>query len=71
MTNQNQPEVNLPDTLVKPGRDAGAAAEPIVENQPEKIDLSSVGGVRIPTAPAGGERVDISSLYGPFGGPVD
>ena len=73
MTNQNPSESNAPDlgTLVKPGHNAEAAAEPVVENQPETIDLSSVGGVLIPSPPAGGEHIDLSSLYGPLGGRVD
>jgi hypothetical protein len=73
MTNQNPSESNAPDlgTLVKPGHSAGAAAEPVVESEPEAIDLTSVGGVRLPSPPAGGEPVDLSSLYGPFGGPVE
>jgi hypothetical protein len=64
---KNQSEVNAPDlgTLATAGRNAGAAAEP------EAIDLTSVGGVRIPSPPAGGEHIDLSALYGPFGGPVE
>lgn len=73
MTNQNQSESNVPDlgTLAKPGRDAGAAAKPVEESQPEIIDLSSVGGKLIAAPPAGGEHIDLSSLYGPFGGRLD
>jgi hypothetical protein len=71
MLNQNQPESNAPDlgTLVKPGRNAGTAAEPIVESEP--VDLTRIGGVRIPSPPAGHKPVNIAHLYGEHGGPVN
>jgi hypothetical protein len=77
MSNQNQSELNLPDigTMVKPGRNAGAAAKPVVESEPEIIDLRHLygehGGLVGTSTTAGGESVDIAHLYGEFGGPVE
>ena len=83
MSNKNQSESNLPDlgSLVKAGPNAGvAAAKPVVENQPETIeqrfrDAGVYGehGGPLGTSPTAGsgKRVDLSALYGPFGGPLD
>ena len=49
------------DTLLKAGANAHA------ESKPETIDLSSVGGVALPSPTAGSEPVDLSSLYGERG----
>jgi hypothetical protein len=74
-----QSELNLPDlgTLAKAGRNAGTAAEPVVESKPETIDLSHLYGefggkvLDVPTRAKGAEPVDLSDLYGEFGGPVE
>ena len=90
MSNQS---LNLPDLgkLRSAGPNAGAAAKPVVENQPETIDLTGraldetsieqrfrdagvygeFGGPLGTSPTAGGESVDLSALYGPFGGPVE
>ena len=90
----NQSELNLPDLgkLRSAGPNAGAAAKPVVENQPETIDLTGRAlddtsieqrfrdagvygehGGPLGTSPTAGsgKRVDLSALYGPFGGPLD
>lgn len=58
----------MPDlnALAKAGSNA---AKPDAESKPAPIDLSSVGGKLIASHhTAGGEAVDLSSLYGERGG---
>lgn len=68
MSNQNQSELNALDlsTLAKPGRNVGAAAKPVVENQPETIDLTG----RALDETSIEQRFRDAGVYGEHGGPL-